>query len=112
MPSFSETFFLKTTRPIALISLLVSRVQKKDSEVHGHDCLNCKHQPNVCKFLLALEEQILDTAFSSGAEITIYAPMIYTAPCVMFVMRADTLGGKVGGWGWHWISRVLWAPVK
>ena len=29
--------------------------------------------------------------------ITIYAPMIYTAPCVMFLMRADTLGGEVVG---------------
>jgi hypothetical protein len=26
-----------------------------------------------------------------------YAPMIYTAPCVMFLMRADTLRGQVGG---------------
>jgi len=56
MLSFSETFFLKTTRPIALISL------------RGHDCLNCRHLPNVCKFLLDLEAQILDTAFSSGGE--------------------------------------------
>ncbi len=39
-------------------------------------------------------------------------PMIYTAPCVMFLMRADTLGGEVGEWGWRWISRILWAPVK
>ena len=30
-------------------------------------------------------------------EITIYAPMIYTAPCVMFLMGADTLCGEVGG---------------
>ncbi len=30
-------------------------------------------------------------------QITIYAPMIYTAPCVMFLMRADTLCGEVGG---------------
>ncbi len=34
----------------------------------GHDYLNCKHQPNVCNFLLVLEVQILDTAFSSGVE--------------------------------------------
>jgi hypothetical protein len=26
-----------------------------------------------------------------------YAPMIYTAPCVMFLMRADPLLGQVGG---------------
>ncbi len=68
MLSFSETFFLKTTRPMALISLLIFRVQKYKSEAHRHDCLNCKHRPNVCKFLLVLEVQILDTAFSSGAE--------------------------------------------
>ncbi len=55
MLSFSETFFLKTTHPIALISLLVYHVQKQDSEAHGHDCLICKRQPNVCKFLLVLE---------------------------------------------------------
>jgi hypothetical protein len=36
--------------------------------------------------------------------------MIHTAPCVMFLMRADKLGGEVGGWGWRWKSRVLWAP--
>ncbi len=30
---------------------------------------------------------------------TIYAPMIYTAPCVRFMMRADTLRGEVGGGG-------------
>jgi hypothetical protein len=32
-------------------------------------------------------------------EITIYAPMIYTAPCVRFLMRADRLRGEVGGRG-------------
>ncbi len=29
--------------------------------------------------------------------ITIYAPMIYTAPCEMLLMRADTLRGEVVG---------------
>jgi hypothetical protein len=28
-----------------------------------------------------------------------FIPMIYTAPCVKFLMRADTLRGQVGG-GW------------
>ncbi len=28
---------------------------------------------------------------------TTYAPMIYTAQCVMFLMQADTLHGEVGG---------------
>jgi hypothetical protein len=45
-------------------------------------------------------------------KITIYALMIYTAPCEMFLMWADILGGEVGGWGWRWKSRVLWALVK
>ncbi len=30
---------------------------------------------------------------------TTYAPMIYTAQCVMVLMRADTLCGEVGGGG-------------
>jgi hypothetical protein len=34
---------------------------------------------------------------SSRRLLAIYAPMIYTAPCVMFLMRADTLRGQVGG---------------
>jgi hypothetical protein len=34
-----------------------------------------------------------------GGTITIYAPMIYTAPCVMVLMRADTYVGKWGGGG-------------
>ncbi len=28
--------------------------------------------------------------------LTIYAPMIYTAPCVIFLIRADALRGEVG----------------
>jgi hypothetical protein len=35
----------------------------------------------------------------SGTVLAIYAPMIYTAPYVMFLMRADPLRGQVGG-GW------------
>jgi hypothetical protein len=31
--------------------------------------------------------------------LAIYAPPIYTAPCVMFLMRADPLRRQVGG-GW------------
>ncbi len=29
--------------------------------------------------------------------VTIYAPLIYTAPCVRFLMCADRLHGEVGG---------------
>jgi|688.fasta_scaffold1901933_1 hypothetical protein len=31
--------------------------------------------------------------------LSIYVPMIYTALCVMFLMREETLRGQVG-WGW------------
>ncbi len=60
--------FLKTTRPIALIFLALFCRQKQDSVAHGHDFLNCKHQPNICKFLSVLEAQILDTAYSAIVE--------------------------------------------
>ncbi len=38
--------------------------------------------------------------------------MIYTAPCVMFLMQADTLHGQVGG-GWalemeRFLGPVIW----
>jgi hypothetical protein len=36
-----------------------------------------------------------------------YAPMIKTAPCDMFLMRADLLRGQVGG-GWALESIVFW----
>ncbi len=40
----------------------------KSRIAYEYDCLNCKNQPNVCKSLLGLKAQILDTAFSSAAE--------------------------------------------
>ncbi len=51
-----------------MIFLLVFAYKSKIAKAYGYDCLNCKHLPNVCKFLLGLDAQILDTAFSSGAE--------------------------------------------
>jgi hypothetical protein len=41
----------------------------------------------------------------------IYAPMIYTVPCVMFLMRADTLPGQLGG-GWALKIESFLGPVK
>jgi hypothetical protein len=43
-------------------------------------------------------------------ELTIYAPMIYTAPCVRFLMRADRLRGEVGGLALEILSFV--GPCK
>jgi hypothetical protein len=68
MLSYSETNLLKRFTPIVMTSLLVFAYKSKIAKAYGYYCLNCKHQPNVCKFLLGVAAQILDTAFSSGAE--------------------------------------------
>ncbi len=68
MLSFSETNLVKRFTPIAMISLLVLHTKVRQQRPRGVTVLNCKHLPNVCKFLLGLEAQILDTAFSYGAE--------------------------------------------
>ena len=41
--------------------------RNKDSVAHRHDCLNCKHQPNICRFFSVLQAQILDIASITGA---------------------------------------------
>jgi hypothetical protein len=48
--------------------------------------------------------------FQMQGGITIFAPVIYTAPCIMFWMRANTVHyvGKWEGVG-PWNSRVFWA---
>ena len=43
--------------------------------------------------------------------ITIYAPLIYTSPCIMFWMRAYPLHGEVGG-GWALEFPIFLGPVK
>jgi hypothetical protein len=43
--------------------------------------------------------------------LAIYAPMIYTAPCKMFWMRAYTLRGQVGG-GWAPEIESFLGPVS
>ncbi len=48
---------------------------------------------------------------AESSAITIYAPMIYTAPCVMFFMRADTLRGQVEG-DWALEMESFLGPVK
>jgi hypothetical protein len=43
--------------------------------------------------------------------ITIYAPLIYTALCIMFWMRAYPLRGEVGG-GWALEFESFLGPMK
>ncbi len=42
-------------------------------------------------------EKLQDKHIQYWSKLAIYAPMIYTVPCVRFLMRADTLRGQVGG---------------
>ncbi len=42
---------------------------------------------------------------------TTYAPMIYTALCIMFWMRAYPLQAQVGG-GWALEFKIFLGPVK
>jgi hypothetical protein len=48
----------------------------------------------------------------SGAYVlTIYAPVIYTRPCIMFWRRGYTLRGEVGG-GWALEFLSFLGPMK
>jgi hypothetical protein len=49
--------------------------------------------------LSALGENFWDIINVTNIELAIYANLIYTAPYVLFLMRADPLRGQVGG-GW------------
>ncbi len=52
-----------------------------------------------------------ETDLENDQFLTIYAPMIYTAPCIMFWMRAYPLWGEVvGGWALEFLSFL--GPVK
>ncbi len=55
MLNLSETQLLKRFMPIAMISLLAFAYKSKIAKAYGYDFLNCKHQPNDCKFLLGFE---------------------------------------------------------
>jgi hypothetical protein len=46
-----------------------------------------------------------------GDELAIYAPMIYSALCIMFLMRADPLQGQVEG-DWSLDNEIFMGPVK
>jgi hypothetical protein len=49
----------------------------------------------VCLTLWGVTDQSKGYLFKNN--YSIYAPMIYTAPCIMLLMRADTLRGEVVG---------------
>ncbi len=58
------------------------------------NCMYCSMHGKYCNYLC-----------------TYNAPMVYTAPCIMFWMRAYPLRGEVGGVG-PWNSGVVLGPVK
>jgi hypothetical protein len=58
-----------------------------------------------------LSSELLTSLLTYTGHNSYFSPMIYTAPCVMFLMRADALLGQVGaGWALE-IERFL-GPVK
>jgi hypothetical protein len=65
----------------------------------------------VLRLVLALQFNILLFSIMVNLKITIYAPMIYTAPCPMFWMRAYSFRGEVGG-GWALEFPSFLGPVK
>ncbi len=68
-------------------------------------CLRNIHvrQTNPCRARLG--------SWSTNLVLTIYAPMIYIAPCIMYWMRAYPLRGEVGG-GWTLEFSSFLCPVK
>jgi hypothetical protein len=68
--------------------------------------------PNPLPLALLMDAARIKS-ITHGAVLTtgIYAPMIYTAPCIMFWMRAYQLRGQVGGcWALEFESFL--GPVK
>ncbi len=68
---------------------------------------------NIKKYFLCLYQHFLLTSKPKGTKwpqknnmfygVSIYASINYTAPCVMSLMRTDTLRGQVGGgWALEW----------
>jgi hypothetical protein len=60
---------------------------------------------------MGIQKGTNDVNYGCRKKIDIYAPMIYTALCIMFLMRADTLRGDVGG-GWALEMQSFLGPVK
>jgi hypothetical protein len=53
--------------------------------------------PPYPNLLHLYKDTLPDIRYCRVSKITIYAPVIYTAPCIMFWMGAYTLRGEVGG---------------
>ncbi len=63
-------------------------------------------------YLEAVTATFMTESWSSQVTlIAIYAPLIYTAPYIMFLMRADPLRGQVGG-VWDMEIKTFLGPVK
>jgi hypothetical protein len=77
--------------------------------LHSLALLGVTHKEEQQNNYFAVRIMKLD-ASCPNERITIYAPMIYTAPCVIVLMRADTLCGKVGGGGLGLEIESFWAP--
>jgi hypothetical protein len=70
------------------------------SFVHGARWL--AKAPYVNNKLLHITDW-MPTFLTLGTAKTLFAPVLYTAPCIMFWMRAYPIRGEVGG-GWNLIT--------
>ncbi len=60
----------------------------------------CYSRPSTTYFFLTMHHKV-----------TIYAPVIYTSPCIMFWRRGYTLRGELGG-GWALEFPSFLGPLK
>jgi hypothetical protein len=76
--------------------------------------IHCTVVANVTVLLLHMRRSIHTSSKVVTPSVTIYAPMIYTAPCVMFLMRSDSLRWEVeeGGGGLALEIESFLAPFK
>jgi hypothetical protein len=62
-------------------------------------------------FTVCVQATLLPETPTENGLLAIYAPKIYTGPCIMFWIRAYPLRGEVGG-GWALKIESFLGPVK
>ncbi len=113
-------FFFKLPQPLwqflqrALVYILKKKGGKPDRKSHllfyglRNPYRNIKSERN-CTFMNSASGPIQHN--DGTCLLTIYSPVIYTAPCIMFWMGAYTLRWEVGG-GWALEFPSFLSPVK
>ncbi len=93
-----------------LVSRKLSFIQWPPPETQGQNGYWLPPMRISPKYPASPSPQYANKTQSGRPILVIYAPMIYTAPRVVYLMRADTLRGQVGG-GWALEIEILLGPV-